>query len=62
MRIQHTYPSKQHSQQLTEIPLQPGQILRGRVLQIYPLDRALIQLGSFRFVAQLEASLEHAQP
>ncbi|HLR15166.1 MAG TPA: hypothetical protein VK144_05040 [Bacillota bacterium] len=61
MRIQQVNPSEHSAHQTQKFRLQPGQILRGRVLQIYPLDRAIIQLGSFRFVAQLEAALEHGQ-
>lgn len=62
MRIQQTSPSKHTSHHSTEIRLEPGQILRGKVLQIFPLDRARIQLGTFRFVAQLKTSLEQGQP
>jgi len=37
--------------------LRPGQILQGKVLKLYPGQKAQIQLGSNQLTAQLEASL-----
>ncbi|MDX8046921.1 hypothetical protein SH601_13085 [Gracilibacillus sp. S3-1-1] len=37
--------------------LRPGQMLRGQVLEIYPNQRAAIQLGGAQVVAQLETAL-----
>ncbi|MFD1038003.1 hypothetical protein ACFQ3N_06225 [Virgibacillus byunsanensis] len=37
--------------------LRPGQIIQGKILKIYPDNKAQIQLGSRQMVAQLEASL-----
>ncbi|MFC4023168.1 hypothetical protein ACFOUV_04960 [Oceanobacillus longus] len=37
--------------------LRPGQIIQGKILKIYPDNKAQIQLGSQRMIAQLEASL-----
>jgi len=37
--------------------LRPGQIIQGKILKIFPDNKAMIQLGSKKMVAQLEASL-----
>lgn len=37
--------------------LRPGQIVQGEILKLYPNNKAQIQLGSKKMVAQLEASL-----
>lgn len=37
--------------------LRPGQIVQGKILKIYPNNRAELQIGSQRMVAQLEAPL-----
>lgn len=37
--------------------LRPGQIIQGDIIKIYPDNKALIQLGGQKMVAQLEASL-----
>lgn len=37
--------------------LRPGQIIQGKILKIYPNQKAEIQLGSQKLVAELEASL-----
>jgi hypothetical protein len=42
----------------TERPLRSGQILRGEVLKLYPNNKADINLGGRRFVANLEVGLE----
>src|SRR5690625_4086912 len=49
-------------QRLVRITEQPnvfrqGQIIQGRIMKIYPNDRAQLQIGSQRLVAQLKASL-----
>ncbi|SHF51167.1 hypothetical protein [Ornithinibacillus halophilus] len=41
----------------TNEPLQPGRILKGSVLHLYPNQKARIQLGNREMVAQLKASL-----
>ncbi|UOQ85559.1 hypothetical protein [Gracilibacillus salinarum] len=46
--------SKQH-------PLRTGQILNGKVLELYPGQRAAIQLGGKQIIAQLETSLSSKQ-
>ncbi|MFC0524122.1 hypothetical protein ACFFGV_11165 [Pontibacillus salicampi] len=38
--------------------VKPGQMISGKVLKLYPQQKALIQLGSREMTAQLEASLE----
>ncbi|WP_047981286.1 hypothetical protein [Ornithinibacillus contaminans] len=38
--------------------LRSGQIIQGRILKLFPTNKALIQLGPQQMVAQLEASLE----
>ncbi|UOQ47893.1 hypothetical protein MUN88_17830 [Gracilibacillus caseinilyticus] len=42
---------------VTQNPLRPGQILNGKVLDLYPGQRAAIQLGGAQIIAQLETSL-----
>src|SRR5690625_2956832 len=37
--------------------LRPGQIVQGKILKLYPNNKAQIQLGSQKMTAQLEASL-----
>lgn len=37
--------------------LRPGQIIQGKILKIYPDNKAQIQLGGQKMIAQLEASL-----
>ncbi|MFC4557099.1 hypothetical protein ACFO3D_02595 [Virgibacillus kekensis] len=37
--------------------LKPGQIVQGKIIKIYPGNKAQIQLGTQKMVAQLEASL-----
>lgn len=37
--------------------LRPGQILSGKILEIYPNQRASVQLGNQKFVAQLQTAL-----
>lgn len=61
VRIQQINYSKQGLDKRANIQLQPGQIVRGKVLRLFPLDRAHIQLGSHTFIAQLEAPLEHGK-
>ncbi|MDL4840046.1 hypothetical protein [Aquibacillus rhizosphaerae] len=47
-----------HSQRVNnEQQLRPGNVLSGKVLEIYPNQRAMIQLGGKQLVAQLETSL-----
>ncbi len=46
--------SKIHQEQQK---LRPGQIIQGKILKIYPDNKAQIQLGSKNLIAQLEASL-----
>lgn len=41
----------------TQRKLRPGQIVQGKILKIYPNNKAQIQLGSQQMVAQLEAPL-----
>ncbi|GAB3067441.1 hypothetical protein [Virgibacillus ainsalahensis] len=38
-------------------PLSPGQIIRGKVLKLYPDNKAQIQLNGQNLIAQIEASL-----
>ncbi|WP_026906103.1 hypothetical protein [Paucisalibacillus globulus] len=38
--------------------LREGQIIQGRILKLYPNNKATIQLGIHQLIAQLEASLE----
>ena len=40
-----------------QVILKPGQILSGKVLEIFPNQKASVQLGSQQFTAQLQASL-----
>lgn len=47
----------QHVNQTQSQTLKPGQIVTGKVLQLYPNQRALVQLGNQQMNAQLEASL-----
>src|SRR5699024_6363826 len=61
MRTDHINHLKKGTEQASRIRLHPGQIVRGKILQIYPLDRARIQIGSFTFIAQLEAPLNHGE-
>lgn len=59
MRIQQsTVPSEKQ----INMRIQPGQIMRGKILQLFPFDRARIQLGELQVIAQLEAPLEHGKP
>src|SRR5690625_6214365 len=37
--------------------LRPGQIVQGKILKLYPYNKAQIQLGSQKMTAQLEAPL-----
>lgn len=46
--------SKTHDSQPV---LRQGQIIQGKILRLYPGDKAQIQLGSQKLIAQLEASL-----
>lgn len=48
----HIYKTKP-----TDSQFRPGQVLRGRVLKLYPGQKAQIQLGTNRFIAKLEAPL-----
>ena len=41
--------------------LRPGQIVQGKILKLYPYNKAQIQLGSQKMTAQLEASLTTGQ-
>ncbi|MCG3419112.1 hypothetical protein [Oceanobacillus jordanicus] len=43
--------------QPTPNTIKPGQVIKGSILKIYPENKAEIQLGSQKMVAQLEASL-----
>lgn len=61
MRTDQINHLKKGSDQPSRIRLHPGQIVRGKILQIFPLDRARIQIGSFTFIAQLEAPLNHGE-
>ncbi|GGM21292.1 hypothetical protein GCM10011351_03920 [Paraliobacillus quinghaiensis] len=40
-----------------QVILKPGQILTGKVLEIFPNQKASVQLGNQQFTAQLQASL-----
>lgn len=40
------------------VPLRSGQIIQGKVLKLYPENKAEISLGGNRFVAKLEVGLE----
>src|SRR4051794_22472060 len=40
---------------------QPGQILNGKIIKLFPNGIASLQIGSQKVVAQLEASLEANQ-
>ncbi|WP_066193931.1 hypothetical protein [Gracilibacillus timonensis] len=42
-------------------PMRPGQLLTGKVLEIYPQQRAAIQLGGTRIVARIETALTAKQ-
>ncbi|WP_208592456.1 hypothetical protein [Gracilibacillus suaedae] len=46
---------------MTQNALKPGQMLTGKVLELYPNQRAAIQLGSSQVVAQLETALTSKQ-
>ncbi|MFD2655302.1 hypothetical protein [Gracilibacillus thailandensis] len=46
---------------VTQNALKPGQMLTGKVLELYPNQRAAIQLGGSQVVAQLETSLTSKQ-
>ncbi|WP_337019457.1 hypothetical protein [Oceanobacillus massiliensis] len=41
----------------TQQSLRPGQIVQGKILKLYPDNKAQIQLGGQKLIAQLEASL-----
>lgn len=41
----------------TEKQLNPGQIVQGKILKIYPNNKAQIQIGAQKMIAQLQASL-----
>ncbi|MBP1968118.1 hypothetical protein J2Z83_000210 [Virgibacillus natechei] len=41
----------------SQLTLRPGQIIQGKILKLYPDNKAQIQLGSEKMIAQLEASL-----
>jgi hypothetical protein len=43
--------------QLEPVKLKQGQIINGKVILILPNDMALIQIGSKKLMAKLEASL-----
>ncbi|WP_112180830.1 hypothetical protein [Paraliobacillus zengyii] len=43
--------------QQNQMVLRPGQILSGKILEIYPNQRASVQLGNQQFVAQLQTAL-----
>ncbi|WP_100010975.1 hypothetical protein [Lentibacillus sediminis] len=45
------------SVQQTGLTLRPGQIIQGKILKLYPGNKAQIQLGAHKMTAQLEASL-----
>lgn len=61
MRIEQIRYSKGGSDTSPQVRLQPGQIVHGKILQLFPANRAHIQLGSFQFIAQLEAPLEQGE-
>ncbi|WP_404452601.1 hypothetical protein LG329_00465 [Virgibacillus necropolis] len=46
VKVNHTQPL-----------LKPGQIVQGKIVKLYPNNKAQIQIGSQKMVAQLEASL-----
>ncbi|MGP4040315.1 hypothetical protein ACTWP4_10570 [Gracilibacillus sp. D59] len=46
---------------VTQNTLKPGQMLTGKVLELYPNQRAAIQLGGSQVVAQLETALASKQ-
>ncbi len=43
--------------QQNQMVLRPGQIISGKILEIYPNQRASVQLGNQKFVAQLQTAL-----
>ncbi|MEN1966892.1 hypothetical protein WMZ97_02340 [Lentibacillus sp. N15] len=57
MRIQHTQTAAEIQAPVNKPELKQGQIIQGKVLQLYPNHKALMQLGSQKMVAQLEAAL-----
>ncbi len=53
--------SENPSMNVTQNALKPGQMLTGKVLELYPNQRAAIQLGGSQVVAQLETALSSKQ-
>ncbi|MTW86650.1 hypothetical protein F3157_13415 [Virgibacillus dakarensis] len=57
MSIQHiTSPAKSDVHHTKQV-LRQGQIIQGKVLHLYPNNKAQIQIGTQKMIAQLEASL-----
>jgi hypothetical protein len=48
-------------QQASSISIKPGQLIHGRVEKIFPNNTALVQLGSMKMHAHIEAPLELAE-
>src|SRR5690625_1816326 len=59
MDIQHIDKQRFIADQQSEAQyFKKGSILRGRILKLFPQNKAHIQLGAHTFIAQLEASLQ----
>lgn len=59
MSIEHLSGPRITSSQVTSSTqiLRPGQIVQGKIIKLFPDNKAQIQLGSGKMIAQLEASL-----
>src|SRR5690625_146547 len=57
MSIYQITKSNLFTKQNTNQILKPGQIIRGKILKLYPQNKAQIQLGGQTLVAQLKAPL-----
>lgn len=61
MHIKQLHTIKQQGQEQANGRFTQGQIVRGRVVQLYPKNLVRIEIGSFQFIAQLETPLEHGE-
>lgn len=61
LRIKQLHTMNQRGQEPTELRVKQGQVVRARVVQLYPNNQARIEFGSFQFIAQLVAPLENGR-
>src|SRR5699024_10844292 len=56
MNVQHVLSVNRIASHRPQV-LKPGQIIQGKIMKLFPDQKAQIQLGSQTIIAQLEASL-----